>query len=197
LRRRAIENPRSSRQLQFHRDRLSRNARTRAAPAAKIEWVGLAHRRVQPSRATRIVRARDRIDTNREMQMKRLLAVAIAAAFCATAAAQQTAPAAEAPKTKAEANKAKQDMVKGTTEAAATQSGVAPYKGKASGAEKKDKMTKEERKQAMEGASKIGGSQYGTSAGQQAASVKKDAPKAAKPDMSDPKVREAMEKQKP
>jgi hypothetical protein len=127
--------------------------------------------------------------------MKRLLAALIGCAFCATATAQTTAPA-DAATAKADANKAKQEMVQGTTKAATTQSSTAPYKGTKPSSHAK-KLTKEQKKEAMAGVSKSAGSQYSTSAGQQAAAAKKDAPKAEKPDMSDPKVREAMQKQKP
>ncbi len=128
--------------------------------------------------------------------MKRLLAVLIGCAFCASAAAQSTPPATDGATAKAEAHKAKQEMVQDTTKAAATQSSTAPYKGKQSASQAK-KLTKEQKKEAMAGVSKSAASQYGTSAGQQAAAANKEAPKAAKPDMSDPKVREAMQKQKP
>lgn len=128
--------------------------------------------------------------------MKRLLVALLGIAFCATAAAQSNAPATDDAAAKTEARKAKQEMVQSTTKAATVQSSTTPYKGTKPPSHAK-KLTKEEKKEAMAGVSKSAASQYGPAAGAQAAASNKAASKAAKPDMSDPKVREAMQKQKP
>jgi hypothetical protein len=132
--------------------------------------------------------------------MNRLIALALAAAFSATASAQTAAPAAssappaqDAAAKKAADRKAKQEMVQSTTEKAATQYSVAPNRGPAAPHEA-DKMSKAERKEVMKGAAASAGSQYGPSAGTAATKVDKSAPKAARPDMSDPKVEAAMQK---
>ena len=136
--------------------------------------------------------------------MKRMLVALATLLFGMAAWAQAPAPAPtaeEAAAKKAAARKAKQEMVKGTTEKAATQHSVAPNRDMYPPTTEADKLTPEQRKAAMKGA--MGGptsgaaSQIGPSAAAGSAKVDKNAPKVAKPDMSDPKVREAMEKQKP
>jgi hypothetical protein len=131
---------------------------------------------------------------NQEINMKRLLAVLIGSMFCAMAAAQSPAPATDAAAAKAEANKSKQEMVKQATEGTMKPSGAPPSKAHAPAQAKK--LTKQQKKDAMAGVSKSAGSQYGPNAAAQAAKIDPNAPKVAKPDMSDPKVKEAMEKQK-
>lgn len=134
--------------------------------------------------------------------MHRILVASIATAFAAAAWAQTSAPAADdAAAKKAADRKAKQEMVKGTTETAATQHSVAPNRDLHPPTTQADKLTPEQRKSVMKGA--MGGptsgaaSQIGPSAAAGSAKVDKNAPKVAKPDLSDPKIREAMEKQKP
>lgn len=128
--------------------------------------------------------------------MKRMLAASIALTFGLGAWAQ--APAADDAAKKAADRKAKQEMVQSTTEKAATQHSVAPNRGPAPPSQQGAKPTTAQRQEINKGVNKqIGASQTGPSAGEAAKKVPKDAPKAAKPDLSDPKIREAMEKQKP
>ena len=128
--------------------------------------------------------------------MKRLAIATISTLLCATSWAQAPAAATDAAAKKAADRKAKQEMVKGTTEAAATQYSVAPNRGPAPPTAQSQKLTTEQRTEVMTGASEAAASQYGPAAGAAATKVDKSAPKAAKPDMSDPKVQEAMQKQK-
>jgi len=177
---------------------LSRNAKTPMLQAHKMEVLHQRGRVVCTRKGQQAAVSNGGAENRMipETSMKRLLVVLIGCAFCATAGAQTTAPATDAATTKAETNKAKQEMVQGTTKAATVQSSTAPYKGTKAPSHAQ-KKTKEQQKEAMAGVSKSAGSQYGTTAGQQAAAAKKDAPKAEKLDMSDPKVQEAMRKQKP
>ena len=131
--------------------------------------------------------------------MKRMIAMAIALAFSAGVAAQAPAPAMtpeEAAAKKAADRKAKQEMVQGTTGAAATQHSTAPNRGPAPPSQKDAKATKEERSAGMQGANNPATSQYGPAAGTAATKVDKNAPKATKPDMTDPAVQKAMQNQK-
>jgi hypothetical protein len=128
------------------------------------------------------------------------IALALSAAVGAQTPAPATTAVDDAAAKKAADRKAKQEMVQGTTSAATAQSSTTPLRGSKPPSEKRGKPTKEQRTEVMKGA--MGGpttgaaSQYGASAAAASAQVEKTAPKAAKPDMSDPKVREAMEKQK-
>lgn len=152
--------------------------------------------------------------------MKSLLVIAIAAALSATAAAQTTSMTAEEALRDAKAKEAaakqlaadeqaaaakkaaraaerkrRQEMVSGTTGAATTQFSAAPNRTFPQNMPAESaKLTPEQRKDVMQGASQSAGSQYGPSAGVAATKVDKNAPKAAKPDMSDPKVEAAMQK---
>ena len=129
--------------------------------------------------------------------MKRMLAASIAMAFGLGAWAQTPAPAPDDAAKKAADRKAKQEMVQSTTEKAATQHSVAPNRGPAPPSQQAAKPTTAQRQEINKGVNKqVGASQIGPSAGAAAKNVPKEAPKAAKPDFSDPKVREAMEKQK-
>ncbi|MBE7524245.1 MAG: hypothetical protein IT517_15110 [Burkholderiales bacterium] len=131
--------------------------------------------------------------------MKRMLAASIALTFGLGAWAQAPAPTADdAAAKKAADRKAKQEMVQGTTQKATTQFSAAPNRGPAPPSQQAAKPTTAERQEINQAVNKqIGASQIGPSAGAAAKKVPKDAPKAAKPDLSDPKIREAMEKQKP
>jgi hypothetical protein len=120
-----------------------------------------------------------------ENEMKRLMVVLFMSALCASAAAMSATPA----------TNAKQQMVEGTTEAATKQDSGARYQG-AKPPSEASKLTAQQKKDAMAGVWKMGNSQYGTTAGMAAAKADRNAPKAAKPDFSDPNVREAMRKQK-
>jgi len=134
--------------------------------------------------------------------MKRLIALSIALAFSAGVAAQAPAPTAtpltpeQAAAKKAADRKAKQDMVKGTTESATTQYSSTPNRGTAPPSQKDAKATKEERSAGMQGANNPGTNQYGPAAGTAATKVDKSAPKATKPDMADPTIQKAMQNQK-
>jgi len=149
--------------------------------------------------------------------MKRLLALSIATLFSATVGAQSTLSAEDAlreAKTKEAAakelaaqeeaakkaaaaraaeRKRRQEMVQSTTGAAATQYSVAPNRGPAPPGQA-DKLSKEERKEVMQGAMQSAGSQYGPSAGTAATKVDPNAPKVAKPDPRDPAVQKALQK---
>ena len=87
-------------------------------------------------------------------------------------------------------------MVQGTTESATAQSSSTPYKGTASPSKKTDKATAEQRSAGMQGANNPGTNQYGPAAGTAATKVDKNAPKAAKPEMTDPTIQKAMQNQK-
>lgn len=127
--------------------------------------------------------------------MKRMFAASVALTFGLSAWAQT--PAADDAAKKAADRKAKQEMVQSTTEKAATQHSVAPNRGPAPPSQQAAKPTTAQRQEINKGVNKqVGASQIGPSAGAAAKNVPKEAPKAAKPDFSDPKVREAMEKQK-
>ena len=134
--------------------------------------------------------------------MKRLIALSIALAFSAAVAAQTPAPAApamtpeEVAAKKAADRKAKQDMVKGTTEAATAQSSTTPIRGTQPPKQKTAKATKEQRSAGMQGANNPGTNQYGPAAGTAATKIDKNAPKAAKPDLADPTIQKAMQNQK-
>ena len=128
--------------------------------------------------------------------MKRTLAAVIALGM--TAAWAQTPSATDEAAKKAADRKAKQEMVKGTTQLDATQQSVAPSRSPAPPSKQSAKPTTTQRAEINQAVNKqIGGSQIGPSAGAAANKVPKDAPKAEKPDFSDPKIRAAMEKQKP
>lgn len=143
--------------------------------------------------------------------MKKILALMIGVAWCATAIAQTgmntppAAPAAAPTPTPAEAaakkaadRKAKQQMVQSTTQAADPQASQTPLKGAKPPSQKSTKLTTEQRKETMKGAmgnSTTGASsQYGASAAAASAKVDPNAPKVAKPNMADPKTQEAMQK---
>jgi len=130
--------------------------------------------------------------------MKRLAIAMFVALVSAASWAQAPAatPVDDAAAKKAADRKAKQEMVKGTTEAAATQYSTAPNRGPAPPSAQRGKPSKEQRQEVMKGASEAAASQYGPAAAAASAKVDKNAPKAVKPDMSDPKVREAMQNQK-
>ena len=88
------------------------------------------------------------------------------------------------------------ELVKGTTQAATKQSSGGGYQGTQAPTQRAQKLSKEEKKKAMEGVNAIGASQYGPSAAAQAEKIDPNAPKPAKPDMRDPKIWEAMQQQK-
>jgi hypothetical protein len=132
--------------------------------------------------------------------MKRLIAMSIALAFSAAIGAQAPAPSPmtpeEAAAKKAADRKAKQEMVKGTTEAATSQSSTTPTRNPAPPSKKTDKATAEQRSAGLQGANNPGTNQYGPAAGTAATKVDKSAPKAAKPDLTDPTIQKAMQNQK-
>lgn len=132
--------------------------------------------------------------------MKRWIAMSIALAFSAALGAQTPAPAPltpeEAAAKKAADRKAKQQMVQGTTEAATAQSSTTPMRGSEPPSAQRGKPTKEQRSAGMQGANNPGTNQYGPAAGTAATKVDKNAPKAAKPEMTDPAIQKAMQNQK-
>jgi len=141
--------------------------------------------------------------------MNKLMAAStlLLASMAFAASAQTNAPASTAvssdtgtptqatpPANKKAQRSAKQEMVKGTTEAATMPS---PQKVQPTPAKKKTKPTSAERKELMQGVNKSASSQYGPSAAEASAKIDPNLPKAAKPDFSDPTTQKAMQNQKP
>ena len=127
--------------------------------------------------------------------MKTLMIVAIAGTYALTVGAQTTAPATD----KATDNKAKQEMVKGATEATAKGYGPAAAEGSAKAAKSKDmnkalpdKAAKQKSVQAT--TSSTAGKGYGTAAAEGSAkaaadtSPRKEPPK---PQLNSPAMKEA------
>ena len=129
--------------------------------------------------------------------MKRLvvgLAVGAFAACAGIVAAQNTAPAADTASTTGDVNRAKQEMVKSTTEAQTKQMSGAGYHGAKPTTEAK-KLSNDEKQQVMSGVAKSAKDQYRPITPPQAAGTGKSAPKAARPRMSDPEMQETIKKQ--
>jgi hypothetical protein len=125
--------------------------------------------------------------------MRRLLVAAIATALGACAAAQTIARAADAAISRAEANKAKQEMVKSTTESQTRQLSGGGYHGAKPNSEA-SKLSNEEKQQVMQGVAKSAKDQYRPITPPDATDGK-DASKAKpKPKMSDPDMQEAIRK---
>lgn len=126
--------------------------------------------------------------------MRTLLAALVGGAFCTIAAAQTTAPATDAAISKADANKAKQEMVKSTTEAQTKQMSGGGYHGAKPTSEAK-KLSNEEKRQVMQGVNKSAKNKYRPIDPPPAATDSKATPKAkTKPKMSDPDMQEAIKK---
>ena len=125
--------------------------------------------------------------------MRRIVAALVGVAFCALAAAQSTPPSTDATTSKADANKAKQEMVKSTTEAQTKQMSGGGYHG-AKPTSEANKLSNQEKQQVMQGVNKSAKDKYRPITPPPSADVK-SAPKAGnKPKMSDPDMQEAIKR---
>jgi len=123
--------------------------------------------------------------------MRRSIAVVISVAFCATAAAQSAAT--EEGASKAQLDKAKQEIVKSTTETQTKQKSGAGYHG-ARPTSEAEELTNEEKQQVMSRVAKSAKDNYRPITVPPTASADKNAAKATRATMRDPEVQEAIQR---